>query len=620
MNRSSDTADPLRYRPLSDYGLIGDCRSAALISRSGSIDWLCWPNFDSPSIFGRLLDYDKGGYFAVSPLGPFRSTWRYVGATNVLETTFKTPDGTVRLSDSMPAFTEDQKQHRLVPFRQILRRVEGLEGSVAMKLAYVPRPLHARTAVNLVPRGPSDVFLQTGQRLLHLRASLPIVPSTGEVNTSFVLRAGDIHHFALAFSQDAPSVYPSIGPQAESELETTLAFWERWSRQFNYDGPNRETVLRSALLLKLLSFAPSGAIVAAPTTSLPEVVGASYNWDYRYCWLRDAAFTVRCLYDLGFSDEGDAFVQWMLHATRLTHPELQVVYDVYGEAKLTERELGELEGYRGSRPVRVGNEAYSQSQLDVYGEVLSAVEQFLSRVESIDGDTRRLLVGAANLVAERWEQPDTGIWEAREVREHHVHSKVMAWLALSSAIRVAERFDLKAPTEGWRRAREAIHAQVLSRGFNPKLGSFARVLDGHELDGGLLALPLVGFLPGDDPRVVATLDAIRRETAAGELVFRRKQSSDGLFSREGAFLACSFWLVECLARAGRVSEAQSSFGRLIARCNDLGLLPEEIDPVTGEFLGNYPQGLSHIALISAGLTLRETEDRATVEGGRRSRG
>lgn len=616
----SVAADPSRHLPLSDYGLIGDCRSAALVSRSGSIDWLCWPNFDSPSVFGRLLDYDKGGHFALSPLRQSRSTWRYVGATNVLEITFETPDGSVRLTDFMPALTEEQKRHRLVPFRQILRRVEGLEGSVAMQLAYSPSPLYTSAEVDLVPRGPNDVFLQTGRRLLHLRASIPIVPSAGEVNTSFVVRPGDVHHFALAFSMEAPSVYPSVGPRAEFELETTLTFWEQWSRQLSYRGPNRETVLRSALLLKLLSFAPSGAIIAAPTTSLPEVVGARYNWDYRYCWLRDAAFTVRSLYDLGFSAEGDAFVQWMLHATRLTHPELQVVYDVYGEARLPERELGELDGYRGSRPVRVGNEAYSQFQADVYGEVLSAVQRFLFRVGTIDRDTRGLVIGAANVIAQRWEQPDAGIWEERQTKMHHVHSKVMAWLALDAAIRVAEHFHLKAPIEAWRRSREAVRAKVLSEGFNPVLGSFARVLGGHDLDAGLLALPLVGFLPGDDPRMVATIDAIQRETAASELVFRRRQSGEDLFRHEGAFLACSFWLVECLARAGRVSEAHSNFERLLARCNDLGLLPEEIDPDTGEFLGNYPQGFSHLALVGAALTLQEAAERATAEGGRRPRG
>ena len=601
------TEDTGRYLPLSDYGMLGDCRSAALVSRGGSIDWCCWPNFDSASVFGRLLDHEKGGYFAIRPVGPFRCRRRYVGPTNVLETTFETPDGMARLTDLMPALTEDQKRRRMMPFRGILRRIEGVEGRVLLEAIYSPRPYYGQPVPRLESRSPNDVFGQSGKILLHLRSDLPLAAEGPDVRRRFAVERGTRHYFALGFSEDAPAVYPSIGDEAEREIQMSLDFWSGWSSTLRYSGPYLDEVLRSALVLKLLTYAPSGAIVAAPTTSLPEHVGGVRNWDYRYCWLRDASFTVRALYELGFHTEGHAFMDWVLHATRLTHPALQVLYNVYGESYIPEREMSHLDGYRGSRPVRVGNNAFSQFQIDLYGEFMDALERYYNEVGTLDSDTRGLLTGAADLIARRWSEPDNGVWEMRSGRMQYVHGKVMAWAALDRAAAIARRAGIRGAVEHWERAREEIRAAVLARGFNPQLNSFVRTFGGRHVDGSLLTLPLVRFIPADDPRMVSTIEAVRRLLGEGDLIYRYRGVDDGLPGQQGAFLTCSFWLVGSLALAGRLEEAHSTFCRLLSRGNDLGLFPEEVDPASGEYLGNFPQALTHIALINAALTLQQAE-------------
>jgi GH15 family glucan-1,4-alpha-glucosidase len=436
-----------------------------------------------------------------------------------------------------------------------------------------------------------------------------MAPEGHDLRRRFAVRRGDSYRFALAFTRGDPGVFPGLGDLAEGEIEATLKFWRRWSTGFSYSGPYREAVLRSALALKLLAFAPSGAVIAAPTTSLPEAMGGPRNWDYRFCWLRDASFTIDVLEAVGFRAEASAFLQWILHATRLTHPALQVLYTVYGDTNTPELELSHLEGYRGSRPVRIGNGATSQFQIDLYGEVFRALDRHYWQAGGLDGDTRRLVVGAANLVAQRWREPDHGIWEERAEKRQHVHGKVMAWTALDSALRIARRAGLRAGVSGWEQAKKALESAVLAHGFNPALGSFVRAFGAADVDASLLTLPLVGFLPGDDPRMVGTVEAVRRSLAVDELVYRYRGIDDGLWGEEGAFLACSFWLVSSLALAGRLEESHRVFERLLARQNDLGLLPEEIDPATGEFLGNFPQGLSHLALINAALTLQSVEQR-----------
>jgi len=600
-----------RYRPIGDYALIGESRSAALISCAGSLDWLCWPRFDSPSIFAKILDAERGGAFSIAPRGEVRTSRRYVGDTNVLETRFVGDHGTARLVDLMPAIPEVEKRHRLLPLRQLLRRIEVIEGELEIDAIFAPRPDYARITPQLRMRGDA-IQCEHAATVLSLRSDVPFVIDGPTARAAFTLRAGERRDFALGYDEHSPAVMPHLGREADLQLEMSLSFWREWSSAFRYDGPYRDAVMRSALVLKLLSYAPSGAIVAAPTTSLPERIGGIRNWDYRYCWLRDASFTVSALYDLGFATEGGAFVDWLMYGTRLTQPGLQILYDVYGEARIPERELPHLDGYMQSRPVRIGNAALDQFQLDVYAEVLGAIEEYSERGGHLDRDMRKLTVRLADIVVKRWREPDSGIWEKRSGLQQHVHAKVMAWSALDCAIRIVEEQQkLQLDTIGWRRVRDEIKDLVLSRGFNDRLGSFVSVFDGDELDASMLYVARVGFLPADDPRMLGTIDAIRAKLGRDDLVYRYQiETEDGLPPGEGAFLPCSFWLVEALSLAGRDDEARDVFEKLLARANDVGLLSEEIDVATGALLGNFPQALTHIALINAALTLEKRSTRS----------
>ncbi len=601
---------PPDYLPISEYALIGDSRSAALVSRHGSIDWLSWPRFDSRTVFARLLDAERGGFFALAPEVPFTAKRRYLENTNVLETTYETGGGRVRVVDLMPALTEEQKRRRLMPLRQLLRRVEGLTGEVPMVATYQPRPDYARITPKLALRGGDTVCCESGPEVWHLRSNVTLEVNGASACARFQSLAGQRHHFALSYETHSPAVSASIGDAADEEIDATIAFWQKWSAHLSYDGPYRDMVLRSALTLKLLAYAPSGAIVAAPTTSLPEKIGGIRNWDYRYCWLRDASFTVAALYDCGFEVEGGAFVDWLLYATRLTQPHLQILYDLFGESNLPETELGHLSGYRGSRPVRIGNDAHDQFQLDVYGELLGAVEEYTDRGEALHRSSRRLVQRLADRVVRHWREPDSGIWEKRSGRWQHVHAKIMAWSALDCAERLVEKGRLSVDPTPWRRAKDEIKREVLERGFNRKLNSFVAVYDGDELDASLLYASRVGFLPGDDPRLIGTIDAIRSHLGRDELVYRYDQKTDdGLPPGEGAFLACSFWLVEALAIAERFDEAQQLFEKLLRRGNDLGLYSEEVDVASGELVGNFPQALTHIGLMNAALCLQHGQAR-----------
>jgi len=601
-----------RYPPIADYAMIGCTRSAALISREGSIDWLCWPRFDSSSIFARILDYQKGGYFSLRPAGNCKPKRRYWPSTNVLETTFETDSGVVKLLDLMPVMAEEEKRHRLTPFRHILRRIECLSGEVAVEAHFSPRPNYARSPRSLSYRGDSICCEQT-PTVLHLRSDIRFDLAGPDASARLTMRPGERHDFALSFDDHTPAVFPHIGDEATAEIERTIHFWQKWSSQFSYEGTYREAVLRSALVLKLLTYAPSGAIVAAPTTSLPEKIGGIRNWDYRYCWLRDASFTVAALDDCGFTTEGGAFVNWMLYATRLTHPNLQILYDVFGEPRIPEDQLEHFEGYCRSAPVRIGNAARGQFQLDIYGEVLGAVEEHLQpnsedeETPELYGDGKRLLLRLADLVARRWQEPDSGVWEKRSERKQHVHAKVMAWAALDCAVRLVEKkYIPEKRVEAWRRTRDEIHRAVLENGFNEQLRSFVSIFGGDELDSSLLYISRVGFLKTDDPRILGTIDAIRERLGRDDLLYRYEiRTDDGLPPGEGAFLACSFWLVEALALGGRVDEARDVFEKLLGRCNDVGLYSEEIDVATGALLGNFPQALTHIGMMNAALCLDE---------------
>ncbi|MGH2559783.1 MAG: glycoside hydrolase family 15 protein, partial [Thermomicrobiales bacterium] len=443
---------------------------------------------------------------------------------------------------------------------------------------------------------------------LVLRGDLPLDPAAAGRGARGVsrIRAGERGFLSLAYSAEAPAVIPPLGGAARERLERSIRWWRDWAARCTFHGPHRDAVVRSALVLKLMAYAPSGAVVAAPTTSLPERPGGERNWDYRYCWLRDASFTLRALYDLGYEEEASAYLGWILHATRLTWPELQVLYDVYGEAHLPESELPHLDGYAGSRPVRIGNDAHGQLQLDVYGEVIDAAARFAGRGGRFDHDTTRMLNGLGHTVCKRWREPDEGIWEGRAGRFQHTHSKVLCWVALDRLINLHDHHGLRLDADRFRAERDAIRAAVEGRGYSERIGSYTRVFEGDELDAALLTLPLYGYVDAAHPRMTSTCARIHEQLARNGLVYRyEKRTDDGLPPGEGAFGICSFWAVECRARSGDVDGATRAFERLLACANDLGLFAEEIDPQSGGALGNFPQAFTHVGLINAALTLAE---------------
>jgi GH15 family glucan-1,4-alpha-glucosidase len=448
--------------------------------------------------------------------------------------------------------------------------------------------------------------------VLNLRSDAEFNIDEGTATAQTLLRAGQSCTFALGFDDHTPAVLPRLG---DADIEGTIGFWRKWSSQLTYDGPHRALVLRSVLVLKLLTYAPTGAIVAAPTTSLPEAIGGVRNWDYRYCWLRDASWTVTALYDCGFGDEGAAFLDWLLYSTRLTQPHLQMLYDVFGEAHVPEKMLDHLAGYRGSRPVRIGNDAHKQLQLDVYGEVLGAIEEATRRGEHLDRDVQHLIRRLIDIVCRRWQEPDAGIWEKRGGARQHVHGKVMAWSALDSAQRIAKRCHVTIDDALVGKVKAEIKEAVMTRGFNAQRNTFVGVFDEDEVDASLLFISRVGFIDPTDPRMLGTIEAIRTDLGHDGLLYRydTRQTDDGLPSGEGAFLACSFWLVEALALAGRVGEARALFDATIRRGNDVGLFSEEIEVESGAMLGNFPQALTHIALLTAALCLAQAEEKGKAE-------
>jgi GH15 family glucan-1,4-alpha-glucosidase len=603
MTRSGDS----RYPAIADYGIIGDSRTCALVSRDGSIDWFCVPNFDGPSIFGRLLDWDRGGYFQIAPLGPYTISRRYVEDTNVLETTFTTDAGEVILTDFMPALTEDEKVHAMHPLRSIVRLVEGRRGRVRMALHYCPRPDYGRGDVSFHSHASGDLTSSRGRHVLHLRSDVPLSVRTKIAEAEFDITAGERLRFSIAYSEGEPAIIVS-DEYVDWTRERTLAFWQDWAARCTYSGRYRASVIRSALALKLLSYAPSGAIVAAATTSLPEEIGGERNWDYRYCWLRDASFTIDVLLDIGLESEASAFTYWLLHATRQTAPVLRPMYTLMGEPHIPEQELSHLEGYRGSRPVRVGNGASHQHQFDVYGELMGALHAYATTIRPPDNDEAAFVQRLAAHVSRHWRKPDSGIWEPRRPPQQYTHSKIMAWRALTQAAALAREGMIQGDAEEWEGEATLISDMVIDHGFNPKLGAFTQTLDGDELDASLLMLPLVDFLPGDDPRVLSTIAAIRAGLARDGFL-RRYEGEDGIAGGEGAFIICNFWLAAALAAADQIEDAIEVFEATRTAQNDLLLMSEEVDPATGEALGNFPQAFSHIGLIEAALMIDRAERR-----------
>jgi GH15 family glucan-1,4-alpha-glucosidase len=589
---------------IADYGVVGDCHSAALISKEGSVDWLCFPRFDSPAVFARLLDDRIGGYFRISPPGHVVVSRRYLPGTNVLQTTFRAADGEIVVTDFMPFYGPGHRPDRLDSAPHCLMRVvDCTQGSAQVEVVFAPRfgygPREPRldllTANRLRASCPGDTLLLDAEMPMQVHGSHAVGRAT--------LRQRERRRFILRHVIDREAVpkEPNSG-EADAALAETITFWQRWVSSLTYDGPYREQVLRSALVLKLLTYWPTGAIVAAPTTSLPEEPGGVRNWDYRYAWLRDAALTIYALYQAGHIEDGDAFSNWVCEVARVCREDLQVVYGVEGERELPERALEHLAGYRDSRPVRVGNAAYRQRQLDVYGEVMDCVDlcrRFGYNKESPLWGTFRVLV---DWVCEHWQEPGQGIWEMRTEPRHFVHSKAMAWVALDRGIKAAEDLGLPADLTRWRSVREAIRKEVLGRGFSMEVDAFVQAYGCPALDAANLLLPIVQFIPVDHPKMRATIERTMASLVRGGLVYRYL-TEDGLPGREAAFVAGTFWLVQNLALLGRVAEAEKLMDAAIRRANDLGLLSEEVDPASGELLGNFPQAFSHIGLIDAALTL-----------------
>ena len=588
---------------IGDYAIIGDCRSAALVSREGSIDWLCWPRFDSPSIFGALLD-GGAGRFRIAPGTPARTERRYIPDTNVIETRFETATGSLLLTDLMPVASEEQKRRMLLPEHEILRIVECERGHVEVEMLFQPRPGYARETVRIRDARKLGLRMQTRSGLLVLRTDMPAhISDDGAVRGRAALRAGESFHFSLTLASDWQAVLPPLGRWSRESLSRSVSWWKQWTSHLAYGGPARGAVVRSALALKLLIYAPSGAIVAAPSTSLPERIGGDLNWDYRFCWLRDASLTVRALYGLGIEEEAAAFVSWLLHATRLSQPELRILYDVYGRKPKPERTLPQFAGYAGSQPVRAGNGAVDQLQLDVYGEVIHATTEFVRREGELDGETRRMLRGFGEFVCRNWQLPDEGIWEPRSGKAHNTHSRLLCWAALDRLLELHRKGHLPlAPADKFAENREMIRREIETRAWNSSLQSYVAQLDGDRVDASLLLIPWYGFEPASAPRMRKTWARIQERLGAGGGLLHRYRSDDS--PGEGAFGICSFWGAEYLALGGgTVAEAEDAFERVCGYANDVGLFAEEIEAGTGRALGNFPQAFTHVGLIGAALSL-----------------
>ncbi len=583
--------------PIEDYAMIGDCLTVALVAKNGSIDWLCLPRFDSPACFAALLGGDDNGRWQIAPKGEIRSvSRRYRGDTMVLETEFTTDQGIVRLIDFMPPRGEAP---------DIVRIIEGVEGTVDMAMDLVLR-FDYGSIVPWVNRRPDGLTAIAGPDMVHLVSS---VPTHGEHYTTvsdFTVEPGQRLPFVLTYYPSYNAEPDPVDP--EVSLHETLDFWTKWSQQCTYQGQHRDVVMRSLLTLKSLIYEPTGGIVAAPTTSLPEKLGGVRNWDYRYCWVRDSTFSLYALANAGFLEEAKAWRLWLHRAVAGTPETLQIMYGLEGQRRLPESELPWLRGYEGALPVRIGNEAASQFQLDVYGELaLTMYECRRAGLESsVEGwDVAVKLYGALEKL---WREPDEGIWEVRGPRRHFTHSKMMAWVAFDRAVRAIEDFGLEGPAERWRAIRDEIHAEVCREGFNAAKNSFVQYYGSDQLDASLLMMCIVGFLPASDPRVKGTIEAIERELADDQGFVNRyiaQESVDGLPPGEGKFLLCSFWLIDNLYALDRKDDAQRILDTKLALCNDVGLLSEMYDPETKRLIGNFPQAFSHLGLIHSIFTLNE---------------
>ncbi len=598
----------VKRQAIGDHAAIGDGQTAALVSRDGTVDWLCWPRFDSPSLFGALLDPERGGRFALRPEGDgFTATRSYLDDTNVLCTVWRSRDGEaeVEVLDWMAIADPALRRRRIQPESAIVRRVRCLRGAVRLLLTFDPRPDYGRARRHRVEHWPFGERVRVGSGSARLQSSprVSLDPPMGEAHVP--LRAGETFCAVLSFSSEAPEVVVEPRTFAEESLEVTLASWRRFSALVRYDGPWRDLVVRSALALELLLHAPSSTFVAAATTSLPERPGGALNWDYRYSWVRDAALTVRALESLGFELQADDYVSWLLHSTRLTRPRMKVMYDVWGRPSPHEETLAHWRGYEGASPVRIGNAAAVQLQLDTYGEVVDAVAHVVRRGGHIDHETAALLRDFGEYVCRHWELPDAGIWEIREAPRHHTHSKVACWTALERLLEVDKRQRMRRfPRDLFALNRELLRRDIRAHAWNSRVGAYTQSYGDDRLDASVLLMSWYGFEEADSARMRMTARALlRRLSPAPGLLYRYDQSFE---AGEGAFVICAFWFAEYLARGGgTLEEAERWFAAAVRYANDVGLLAEEVDPRTGEALGNFPQAFSHVGLIGAAVSLEE---------------
>ena len=606
------TITETRYLPIEDYGIIGDLTTVALVGKNGSIDWCCLPDFDSPSVFATLLDADKGGSFRITPVDGEHAGTRqmYFPETNILITRFMTHEGIGEVTDFMPIKQPGAKYHE----HHLVRSVHIVRGSLSFQMACRPAFNYARDSHTLHLSDNGAVF-RSAALTLALSSSVPLSDDgQGGVQATFTLSEDQSALFFLDSSQDQNILpHPVSRDMYEAQFLETRHYWLRWLSQCSYQGRWREQIHRSALVLKLLTYAPTGGIVAAPTTSLPEGIGGERNWDYRFTWFRDAAFTLESLLALSFTEEAEAFMGWVRARVNELHEggELQPMYTIHGGHEMPEIHLDHLDGYRQSRPVRIGNEAAKQRQLDIYGELMDVIFVY-TRHRGLSYEAWLHLCQQLDWLAQHWQEPDEGIWEVRGGARHFLHSRLMSWVAFDRAIRIARERGLPAPFEQWQQISMQIYREIMEKGWNDQKGSFVQYYGGDAIDASALLLSLTGFIDARDPRMLATIDRIQRELTHAPHVYRydvQTAADDGLSGHEGTFSICSFWLVEALARAGRLEEARLSLEHMLTYANHLGLYSEEIAP-TGEAWGNFPQAFTHLALIHACLSVDEAMDKA----------
>ena len=600
----------MTYKRIDDYGLIGDMHGSALVSSDGSIDWCCMPRFDSPALFSRILDSNKGGFYKLAPAKIGSSTRRYLPNTNVLETSFTTSTGTGVLIDFMPVH-----RHVVIPReplevtdpQRVVRILHCTKGRLVFEMDCYPKFDYGTIVPHASLSSLTTGMAHGGSEAVSVYCSSQLTVVNDGFRSRGVIFEGEKIYSTVSnqvsFSRRSEPLTPT---ELDEELADTTAFWEDWAAQCTFQGEHREAVLRSALTLKALTYAPSGALVAAPTTSLPEVIGGERNWDYRYTWIRDATFALYALSIIGYTGEARAFKNWLEWSTSGRARDLQVMYGLDGERRLTETEIPELEGYRNSKPVRIGNGAYDQFQLDIYGEIMDSAHIFRKFGGAVDAGYWEYLRRVVNFVIDHWREPDEGIWETRGGRQHFVFSKVMCWVAMDRAIKAATDLKLPGDVEAWKKVRDEICNDVMSKGYSQERQAFVQSYGSDNLDAANLMLPLVGFIPATDPMMRSTIKATQKElTNKQGFVYRYTKFDDGLTGSEGSFIICTFWLADNLIHLGQIDEARVLLNSLLNCANDLGLLSEEYDSVTGNMLGNFPQAFSHLALINTAVQLQQ---------------